>query len=67
MSNSAGTIVRITALMGLLIGMWFGAFAALYALILPVFGMPFEWGDAGIGFALLAAFRMVYPRNVFRG
>lgn len=66
MNSTAGTIGRITALMGLLIGIWFGGFTALYALLVMIVGVPFGWSDAGLGFALLMAARMFYPRNVFK-
>lgn len=66
MSNTTGTILRVTGLFTMLLGGWFLAVAALYALFALISGYPFEWFYAQAAFCAVVLVRMFYPRNVFK-
>lgn len=65
MSNTAGTIIRVSVLFTLLIGGWFLAIAALYTLALLIVGSTFVWSHVSVLFCAVVVVRMFSPRNVF--
>jgi lysylphosphatidylglycerol synthetase-like protein (DUF2156 family) len=65
MSNTLGTVFRVTGLFSILAGGWFLATAALYSLAVLILGTSFAWSHAGVLFGAVVLVRMFYPRNVF--
>lgn len=66
MSNTTGTILRVTGLFTMLLGGWFLAVMALYTLAILLVGTSFAWSHIGVLFGTVVLVRMFYPRNVFK-